>query len=293
MLYGYAILIGILEGLTEFIPVSSTGHMIIAGHLLGFVGPRADAFEIFIQLGAILAVIGLYRERFLDLVPGRKPNAAAIAEAGRESGTDDRLRKGPGAQGFTGWRGIGLLAITTVPALFAGKLAHHYIKEHLFSPITVAIGLAVGGAGLILIETFRPKPDKTGLDSLGWREAVWVGMFQCLALWPGMSRAGSTIIGGMLGRVDRKTTAEFSFLAAVPIMFAATFYDLYKSRDFLEASDAPLFALGFLISLVSAWFAIRFFIGYLAKHTLKGFGWYRLALAAFTFWYFSSRTLGG
>jgi undecaprenyl-diphosphatase len=294
MLYGLAALIGIIEGLTEFIPVSSTGHMIIAGHLLGFTGPRADAFEIFIQLGAILAVVGLYRERFLDLIPGRKPKAAAIAEAGRASGTGDTLEADKsGNPGFAGWRGLGLLAVTSVPALIAGKLAHHYIKEHLFGPITVAVGLAVGGVGLILIEMFRPKAEKTGLDSLGWREALWVGVFQCLALWPGMSRSGSTIIGGMLARVDRKTTAEFSFLAAVPIMFAATFYDLYKSREFLHAADAPLFAVGFLVSLVSAWVAIRFFIGFLAKHTLKGFGWYRIALAIFTFWYFSRHALAG
>jgi undecaprenyl-diphosphatase len=286
MLYGLAIIIGILEGLTEFIPVSSTGHMIIAGHMLGFIGPRADAFEIFIQLGAILAVVGLYRERFLDLIPGRKPNPAAIAAAGGASGTGDKLRSLDGG-GFAGWKGLGLLAVTTLPALIAGKLGHHYIKEHLFGPLTVAIGLAIGGAGLILIETFRPKPAKTSLDELGWKEAIWVGLFQCLALWPGMSRAGSTIIGGMLARVDRKTTAEFSFLAAVPLMFAATFYDLYKSREFLQASDAPLFALGFFVSLASAWIAIRFFIRFLANHTLKGFGWYRIALALFTWWYFS------
>src|SRR3954470_9231370 len=153
MLYGFAILIGILEGLTEFIPVSSTGHMIIAGHLLGFTGPRADAFEIFIQLGAILAVMGLYRERFLDLIPGRKPKAAAIEAAGRASGTGDHLEKG--VAGFSGWRGLALLALTSFPALVAGKLAHHYIKEHLFNPITVAVGLAVGGVGLILVEMFR------------------------------------------------------------------------------------------------------------------------------------------
>jgi undecaprenyl-diphosphatase len=286
MLYGFAILIGILEGLTEFIPVSSTGHMIIAGHLLGFTGPRADTFEIFIQLGAILAVVGLYRERFLDLIPGRRPNRKAIAEAGKKSGTGDHL-EAPIGHGFTGWHGIGLLIVTSIPALVAGKLAHGYIKEHLFGPLTVAIGLAVGGAGLILIETFRPKIKKVNLDSLGWREAVWVGVFQCLALWPGMSRSGSTIIGGMLAGIDRKTTAEYSFLAAVPIMFAATFYDLYKSREFLHAGDAPLFAVGFLVSMVSAWIAIRFFIKFLANNTMKGFGWYRIILAAFTFWYFS------
>src|SRR5689334_16797479 len=128
-----AVIIGIVEGLTEFVPVSSTGHMIIVGHLLGFTGPRADTFEVFIQLGAILAVIGLYYKRFLGLVPGRAQG------------------------GFAGWRGIGLLALTTLPALIAGKLAHHYIKEHLFSPLTVAAGLAVGGVGLILVEALRPK----------------------------------------------------------------------------------------------------------------------------------------
>ena len=265
MLYGLAILIGLLEGLTEFIPVSSTGHMIIAGHMLHFTGERADAFEIFIQLGAILAVAFLYRERFLGLIPGRAP-----------AGTR-----------FAGGRGLLLLAVTTAPALVVGKLAHHAIKERLFSPLTVAVGLAVGGIGLILIETFKPRTRVTRLDDIGLREAVWVGLFQCLSLWPGMSRAGSTIIGGMLAGADRKTTAEYSFLAAVPIMIAATGYDLYKSREFLHASDAPLFALGFLVALVSAWFAVRFFIGFLAKHTLKGFGWYRLALAAFTWWYFS------
>jgi undecaprenyl-diphosphatase len=274
MLYGLAILIGLLEGLTEFIPVSSTGHMIIAGHLLGFTGERADAFEVFIQLGAILAVAFLYRERFLGLIPGRSPAGSAAAPR-----FADRR--------FAGVRGLILLAVTTAPALVAGKLFHHAIKERLFSPLTVAIGLAVGGIGLILIETFKPRPRVTRLDEIGMREAVWVGLFQCLSLWPGMSRAGSTIIGGMLAGADRKTTAEYSFLAAVPIMIAATGYDLYKSRAFLHASDAPLFALGFLVALVSAWFAVRFFIGFLGKHTLKGFGWYRLALAAFTWWYFS------
>jgi undecaprenyl-diphosphatase len=274
MLYGLAILIGLLEGLTEFIPVSSTGHMIIVGHMLHFTGERADAFEVFIQLGAILAVAYLYRDRFLGLIPGRARAAASAAGS-------------PAAPRFAGVRGLVLLAVTTLPALVAGKLFHHAIKERLFSPLTVAIGLAVGGVGLILIETFKPRARVTKLDEIGMREAVWVGLFQCLSLWPGMSRAGSTIIGGMLAGADRKTTAEYSFLAAVPIMIAATGYDLYKSRSFLHAEDAPLFALGFLVALVSAWFAVRFFIGFLGKHTLKGFGWYRLALAAFTWWYFS------
>jgi undecaprenyl-diphosphatase len=240
--------------------------------------------------------VGLYRDRFLGLIPGKAAVASASATTvdnavdnavGREAVTEH----GSDASGFAGWRGLGLLALTTLPALVAGKAAHHYIKDHLFNTHTVAIGLAIGGVGLILVERFRPVFKKSGLDALGWQDAVWIGLFQCLALWPGMSRSGSTIIGGMLKGIDRKTTAEYSFLAAVPVMMAATSYDLYKSRAFLHASDAPLFAVGFLVSLVSAWFAIRFFMRFLATHTLQGFGWYRIALAAFTLWYFAGRSL--
>lgn len=283
-LYGLAIFIAIVEGLTEFIPVSSTGHMILAGHLVGFTGPRADTFEVFIQLGAILAVVGLYWERFLGLIPWSASRPAAIVAAGA-----GLAGAGPGMTRFAGWRGLGLLALTTFPALVAGKLAHAHIKEHLFSPMTVAAGLAIGGVALIIVEMFPRKPRISGLDAIGPREALLIGLFQCLALWPGVSRAGATIVGGMLFGMDRKTTAEYSFLAAVPIMIAATGYDLYKSRGFLELSDAPLFALGFVVALVSAWIAIRFFIGFLANHTLKGFGWYRLVVAALAAWYFSAQ----
>ncbi len=277
-MYGLAILIAILEGLTEFIPVSSTGHMILASHALGFTGPNVDTFMVFIQLGAILAVVGLYRERFLALIPGRAavvPGAAVGAAAVA------------GPTRFAGWRGIALLALTTFPALVAGKLAHGYIKQHLFSPLTVAAGLALGGVALIVVERFVRRPTRSGLDSLGVREALLVGLFQCLALWPGVSRAGATIVGGMLIGLDRKTTAEFSFLAAVPIMMAAVGYDLYKSREFLVLSDVPLFALGFVVALASAWAAIRFFIRFLANHTMEGFGWYRIALAGLAYWYFT------
>lgn len=272
-MYTIAILIGILEGLTEFVPVSSTGHMIIAGHILGFTGQTADSFEIFIQLGAILAVIGVYWKSFLNLIPNKKktPQSSASTEA----------------VGFQGLGGIGLLALTTLPALVAGKIAHGYIKEHLFSPQTVAIGLALGGIGLILIELFKPKATVTDINSITWREALTIGLFQCLALWPGMSRSGSTLIGGMLLKIDRKTTTQYSFMAAVPIMFAATFFDLFKSRHFLHMSDAPIFALGFVVAFISAWFAIRYFIKFVANHSLQVFGWYRIVLAVFTWWFFS------
>jgi undecaprenyl-diphosphatase len=280
-MYWLAILIAIVEGLTEFLPVSSTGHMILVGHALGFTGARADTFEVFIQLGAIMAVVGLYRERFLGLIPFGPGRAAA---------RDPESLGGSAVLRFEGWRGIGLLALTTFPALVAGKLAHGYIKEHLFSPLTVAAGLALGGVALILAEWTLRKPRYSGLDAVGPRQALLIGLFQCLALWPGVSRAGSTIVGGMLTGLDRKTTAEYSFLAAVPIMLAAVSYDLWKSRDFLSLSDAPLFALGFVVAFLSAWMAIRFFIRFLANHTLQGFGWYRIVLAGVAWWYFSSHS---
>ena len=263
-----ALVLGLVEGLTEFLPVSSTGHLIVAGHLLGFEGDKANSFDIFIQLGAILAVVFLYRERFFRLLSFEKAER-------RQSFAAEPILK----EGFGGLNGIVLLGLTTLPALVFGFLAHSYIKKHLFNPTTVAIGLAVGGLAILLIERNLPKTKRFGLDSLTWREALAVGFFQCLALWPGMSRSGSTILGGMAIGIERKTAAEYSFLAAVPVMFAATAYDLLKSRSFLSAADIPLFLVGFVVSFLSAWLAIRFFIHLLANHTLKPFGWYRIAVA--------------
>lgn len=250
-----AVILGIVEGLTEFIPVSSTGHLIIAGHLLGFVGDKASTFEVFIQLGAILAVVVLYKERFFHLFDFSR------------------------TRGFSGFSGMVLLGCTTLPALIFGFLAHGFIKEHLFNTTTVAIGLGVGGVGILLAERFLPKADKHGLDSLRPKDALLIGLFQCLALWPGVSRSGATILGGMIIGTERKTAAEYSFLAAVPVMFAATAYDLYKNLPILEASDIPLFSVGFIVSFIAAWFAVRTFIQLLSRYTLSPFGWYRIAAA--------------
>jgi len=250
-----AIVLGIVEGLTEFVPVSSTGHLIVAGHLLGFTGEKAATFEIVIQLGAILAVALLYRERLLRLLP---------TTAG---------------QGLTGRRGLALLALTTLPALAAGALAGSAIKDNLFNPITVAIGWGVGGLALLGVERFRPPVTKTDLGALGWRDALVIGFSQCLALWPGVSRAAMTIGSGMLLGADRETAAEYSFLAAMPVLAAATVFDLYDSRDLLRAADIPMFAVGFAVSFVAAWFAVRFFLRLLATTTLRPFGWYRIAAA--------------
>lgn len=248
-------LLGLVEGLTEFLPVSSTGHLILVGYLLGFEGPRAATFEIFIQLGAILAVGVLYRERFLRLLPGRTPD------------------------GFAGVRGLQRLAITCLPALLLGFLLHDFIKEQLFTPLTVAVGLGLGGVAILLLERFLSGQGRAGLDEITWRDALLVGLFQCFALWPGVSRAASTILGGMVSGVDRQTATEYSFLVAVPMLAAAVGYDLLKSLDTLQPSDLPLFTIGFLMAFVSAWGAIRFFLRFVGTHTLAPFGWYRIALA--------------
>jgi undecaprenyl-diphosphatase len=256
----YAVILGIVEGLTEFVPVSSTGHLIVAGYLLGFEGPKAATFEIFIQLGAILAVAVLYKERFL------------------------RLCTFQASRGFTGRRGIILLALTTLPALVFGAATHRFIKGYLFTPATVALGLGLGGVGILVMERLHPRFKKSGLDALNYRDAVVVGLFQCLALWPGMSRSAATIVGGMAVGIERETAAQYSFLAAVPIMFAATVFDLYKSLPMLQGSDVPMFGIGFVVSFMAAWSAIKFFLRFLGSHTLKPFGWYRIIVALGILW---------
>ena len=254
-----AAILGLVEGLTEFLPVSSTGHLILAGGLLRFTGEKASTFEIFIQLGAILAVVVFFRRKFAGLFNWSS------------------------TQGFSGKRGIALLACTTAPALAVGFLTHHFIKEHLFNPFTVAIGLGIGGLWILASEKWPRHFAKSGLDSLGGREALGVGFFQCLALWPGFSRSAATILGGMTLGLDRKTATEYSFFAAVPVMAAACLLDLIKSRHALSAADLPLFAVGFIVAFFSAWASIQFLLGFVSRHKLNGFGWYRLVLALAVF----------
>ena len=253
-----AVILGIIEGLTEFLPVSSTGHLILAGHFLNFTGEAASTFEIFIQLGAILAVVLLYYQRFAGLI------------------IPDRQKP----MGFSGVRGLGLLLMTTLPALILGALFHHSIKAYLFNPKSVAIGLAAGSVWILLTERFCKKFRKSGVDSLNFKEALIIGFFQCLAMWPGVSRAGATILGAMMIGIDRKTATEYSFFAAAPVIFAASLLDLVKSLHVLHASDIPFFAVGFIVSFVSALVIVKFFIRYVSKHTLNAFAWYRLAVAA-------------
>ncbi len=251
-----AIILGIVEGLTEFLPVSSTGHLIVVGHLLGFTGQKAATFEVFIQLGAILAVAWIYRKRFLAL-----------------------LSFSSSASGLRGRRGIMMLAITTLPALVFGFLLHDFIKSSLFTPFTVALALGIGGIAIILFERFYKPGKEKGLDHINFRQAAAIGLFQVLALWPGVSRAGATIIGGMISGLDRKTAVEYSFLAAVPVMLAATGYDLIKNLDILRLSDLPLFAVGFITSFFAAVIAIKWLLKLVQTNTFTPFGWYRIGLA--------------
>lgn len=256
-----AIILGLIEGLTEFIPVSSTGHLILAGHAIGFKGQKAATFEVFIQLGAIISIITIYIDRFNGLLELKK-------------------------KGFYGIKAITLLSFTTVPAVIMGLLTHGLIKKYLFSPLTVATGLFVGGLWMVLTEyVMRDRGfRKTGIDNLGPKEAVLIGLFQCLALWPGMSRAASTILGGMYSGIDRKTSAEYSFIAAVPIIIAASTYDLYKGIPFLTVSDISIFATGFIISFISALLAVRTFIYILGRYDLRVFGWYRIFFSILLFY---------
>lgn len=250
-----AIILGLVEGLTEFVPISSTGHLIVAGHLLGFTGDRANTFEIFIQLGAILAVAVIFRERIFSI-----------------------LRLGPG-EGAQGRSGLGLVILTSIPAGVVGLLLNSPIKHHLFSPTTVAIGWGLGGIALLLIEAYLPRVTVRGLDKIRPIHAIVIGCSQVLSLWPGVSRSASTIGAGMMMGIDRKTAAEYSFLAGLPVITAATLFDLIKNRDLITRSDMPMFAVGFLTAFISGWLAVRFFLHLLSTWTLRPFAWYRIAAA--------------
>jgi undecaprenyl-diphosphatase len=254
----FAILLGIVEGLTEYLPVSSTGHLVLAGHLLGETGDAAASFEIVIQLGAILAVIAHYRgllvARASGLLSGR-PEAKALLLA---------------------------LACGFAPTAAAGLLLRKTIKAHLFGPAPVAAALVVGGGGMIAVERWRASKAFVGLEGLEhvtWRRALAIGFGQCFSLWPGMSRAMSTIVTGQLTGLSTRTAAEFSFLLALPTLGAATLYEGYKSRAaLLGAGFASSLAVGLVTSFVVAWAVIAVFLRYLERRGLEPFGWYRIAL---------------
>jgi undecaprenyl-diphosphatase len=258
--WGIAIVLGIVEGLTEFIPVSSTGHLIIAGHLIGFVGEKASSFEVAIQSGAILAVVVLYWRRFVALVPVESV-----------SGSSPSM--------MTGWQGLWRIAAASLPALLVGYLARHAIKEYLFTPVAVTWALLVGGIAILIAERWVSQRHSKSLETLNLAQALGIGLFQILALWPGTSRAAATIVGGMLLGLDRRGAAEFSFLIAVPILVVATGYEMIQMQARFSLEELAQFAVGFAISFVVAMIAVRSFVLYLARWSLAPFGWYRIGVA--------------
>jgi len=250
-----ALILGLVEGLTEFLPVSSTGHLILAGHLLGYTGENAATFEIFIQLGAILAVMWEYRARLASVAThafNDKPSMGLVVN----------------------------LAIAFLPAAAAGFLLHRLIQTHLFSPVTVSAALVAGGIAMLVIERASPRVQVSDLMAIPWRRALGIGLAQMLSLFPGVSRAAATIMGGMVLGLDRKTSTEFSFFLAMPTLLAATVYELAKSWDRLTASDLGFIAAGFAAAFVSALAAVRVFVHYISRHDFRPFAWYRIALGA-------------
>jgi undecaprenyl-diphosphatase len=254
-----AFILGIVEGLAEFLPISSTGHLILVGHLLNFEGERAKTFEIVIQLGAILAISILYRQRLVSLF-----NIKPILKKEKKFN-------------------VLHIILGVIPAVIAGLLLHDVIKTYLFSPNTVVIGLVAGAILMIFAEKKKAEPTSFSLDELTFRQALTIGLFQCLAVYPGFSRAGSTISGGLLAKASYKTASEFSFLIALPVMIGATGLDLLKSWKHLSISDIPMFAVGFITSFIVAMIAVVTFLKLLEKLGLTPFAYYRIIVAiAFT-----------
>ena len=248
-----AAIMGVVEGLTEFLPISSTGHLILAGALLGFDDAKAKVFDIAIQTGAIFAVIIVYWQNI---------RATLIA-----------LPKERQAQKFAG-----NVVIAFLPAVVLGLLFGKIIQEHLFTPWVVASTFILGGFVILWAEK-RPQEEVRvqNLEDMTWQDALKVGLVQCLAMIPGTSRSGATIIGGMLLGLSRKTATDFSFYLAMPTLVGAGVYSLYKQRALLSMADLPMFAVGLLFSFLSAWLCVRWLLRYISTHSFTPFAWYRIA----------------
>ena len=247
-----ALILGVVEGLTEFLPISSTGHQIIVADLLNFGGERAMAFNIIIQLGAILAVVWEFRRKIIDVVVG--------------------LPTKPEARRFTT-----NLIIAVMPAVVLGVIFADVIHEYLFNPITVATALVVGGVIMLWAERRQHVIRVETVDDMNWKDAVKIGFAQCLAMIPGTSRSGSTIIGGLLFGLSRKAATEFSFFLAMPTMVGAAVYSGYKYRHLFQPDDLPVFAIGFVTSFIFAMIAVRALLKFISNHSYAVFAWYRIA----------------
>jgi undecaprenyl-diphosphatase len=250
------VVLGIVEGLTEFLPVSSTGHLILAGELLGFSSEAAGTFEIVIQLGAILAVLVAYHRRFTDVLSGLG-------------------RREAGAIAFTSNVVLGFL-----PAMVVGFFVYDYVKAMLDAPVLVAVSLVVGGIAILVVERTVKTPRVETVESMGWKTALGVGIVQCLSMVPGVSRSGATIMGALSLGVERRTAAEYSFFLAVPTMLAASGYDLYKTGSALDSRAWLTIGVGFVVSFVVALVVIRWFVGVVSRHGFAPFSWYRIVVGS-------------
>jgi undecaprenyl-diphosphatase len=248
-----ATIMGIVEGLTEFLPVSSTGHLILAGSLLGFSDAKSKVFDIAIQTGAIFAVMIVYGQRLRETMAGLGNDAKAQRFAIN-------------------------VAIAFVPAVVLGLLFGKVIKEHLFTPVVVASTFIIGGFIILWAERRTAATVRVqSVDDMTRLDALKVGLVQCLAMIPGTSRSGATIIGGMLLGLSRKAATDFSFFLAIPTLIGAGLYSLYKERALLSVADIPLFGVGLLFSFIAAWLCVRWLLRYISTHTFVVFAWYRIA----------------
>lgn len=250
-----AAIMGVVEGLTEFLPISSTGHLILAAALLDMPGEKIKLFEVVIQTGAIMAIVSLYAAKLWETLVGLPTQRQA--------------------QRFT----LNVL-VGFFPAALAGVLFIDFIKGVLFNPVVVALGFIVGGFVILWAEYLQKRGAQVHIDDVDnvrWQDALKVGLVQCTALVPGVSRSGATIIGAMLLGFNRKAATEFSFFLAIPMLFGAAAYDIYKNRDLLSATDIPLFAVGLVVSWLSAWVCVKWLLRFVGNHTFVPFAWYRIA----------------
>lgn len=256
-----AAVMGLVEGATEFIPVSSTGHLIVVADWLSFEGSLAAAFEVVIQLGAILAVLWLYRARFITSLGG--------------------WRRDPSARQL-----LINLAIAFIPAAVVGVLAHDFITERLFNPTVVSISLVVGGFAILAIERWHAPTTTQSIEDVTPMMALGVGLAQTLSLIPGVSRSGATIMGALALGASRVTATEFSFLLAVPVMLAATLYELVGNPGLLSPDYAPTFLVGFAVSFVSALVVVKAFLGFVSRYSFAVFAWYRIVVGALLLFFY-------
>jgi undecaprenyl-diphosphatase len=247
-----AVILGLVEGLTEFLPVSSTGHLIVVGDLLGFGGSFSKLFDVVIQLGAILAVCWLYRVKLWRTAI----TLASSAEARRFAGN---------------------VLLAFLPAVVIGLLLHDFIKRVLFSPLIVGWAFIVGGLVILAVERWRPKPSIDSTEAMPPPTALKIGFFQCLAMVPGTSRSGATIVGALLLRVTREAATEFSFFLAIPTMAGATALDLWKARGEVAQGEWGLIAIGFTVAFLSALVVVKGLVGFVSRHGFGPFAWYRIA----------------